>query len=246
MKNDICRFMFRHDLKKKLIIVTAVCAGIVCLLGILFMILRGEKVDNDMSNMVTAFVCVYTFVSVIGTVVKAHGMELCFNRSRRSGIKAIFAELLVMLPFNAALAVCCEYVLSKLSDGSIIGYDFKPVPSLLGLGSADGAAGVLAAFGFTMLMLYAISVLAMLLITVIFRIGKYAWVGFWVLYMLLIFSSDSLLNPFKKFASFIGVSTGVLALMGLILVSAAFTAAFILLYRKTELNKNAVGFARVS
>ena len=117
---------------------------------------------------------------------------------------------------------------------------------MLGLCGSDGVTGVLAAFGFTMLIIYAISVLAMLLITVIFRIGKYAWVGFWVLYMLLIFSSDSLLNPFKKFASFIGVSTGVLALMGLILVSAAFTAAFILLYRKTELNKNAVGFARAS
>ena len=85
-----------------------------------------------------------------------------------------------------------------------------------------------------------------MIMTIIYKFGKKAWVGFWILYMLLIFSSDSLLNPFKKFASFIGVSTGVLALMGLILVSAAFTAAFVLLYRKTEPNKNAVGFARVS
>ena len=246
MKNDLTRHMFRHDLKKKLIIVTAVCAGIVCLLGILFVIFRGEKVDNDMSNMVTAFVCVYTLVSVIGTVVKVHGMELCFNRSRKTGMKAIFAELLVMLPFNAALAVGCEYLLSKLSGGSIIGYDFNPVPSLLGLSSADGAAGVLASFGFILLALYAISMVSTMIMTIIYKFGKKAWVGFWILYMLLIFSSDSLLNPFKKFASVIGVSTGVLALMGLILVSAAFTAAFILLYRKTELNKNALGFARAS
>ena len=173
-------------------------------------------------------------------------MELCFNRSRKTGMKAIFAELAVIIPYNAVLAVACEYILSKVSGSSSFVYEFKTFPSMLGLCGSDGVTGVLAAFGFTMLMLYAISVLAMLLITVIFRIGKYAWVGFWVLYMLLIFSSDSLLNPFKKFASFIGVSTGVLALMGLILVSAAFTAAFILLYRKTELNKNAVGFARVS
>lgn len=238
--------MFRHDLKKKLIIVTAVCAGIVCLLGILFVIFRGEKVDNDMSNMVTAFVCVYTFVSVIGTVVKTHGMELCFNRSRRSGIKAIFAELLVMLPFNAALAVGCEYLLSKLSGGSIIGYDFKPVPSLLGLGSADGAAGVLASFGFILLALYAISMVSTMIMTIIYKFGKKAWIGFWILYMLMIFGSNSIANPFNRLAGFLGISTGLLALIALIFVSVLFTVLFILLYRKSEMGKDLLGFARAA
>lgn len=238
--------MFRHDLKKKLIIVTAVCAGIVCLLGILFVIFRGEKVDNDMSNMVTAFVCVYTLVSVIGTVVKTHGMELCFNRSRRSGIKAIFAELLVMLPFNAALAVGCEYLLSKLSGGSIIGYDFKPVPSLLGLSSADGAAGILAAFGFILLALYAISMVSTMIMTIIYKFGKKAWVGFWILYMLMIFGSNTIANPFNRLAGFLGISTGLLALIALIFVSVLFTVLFILLYRKSEMGKNLLGFARAA
>ena len=238
--------MFRHDLKKKLIIVTAVCAGIVCLLGILFVIFRGEKVDNDMSNMVTAFVCVYTLVSVIGTVVKVHGMELCFNRSRRSGIKAIFAELLVMLPFNAALAVGCEYLLSKLSGGSIIGYDFKPVPSLLGLSSADGAAGILAAFGFILLALYAISMVSTMIMTIIYKFGKKAWIGFWILYMLMIFGSNTIANPFNRLAGFLGISTGLLALIALIFVSVLFTVLFILLYRKSEMGKSLLGFARAA
>ena len=238
--------MFRRDLKKKLIIVTAVCAGIVCLLGILFVIFRGEKVDNDMSNMVTAFVCVYTLVSVIGTVVKVHGMELCFNRSRRSGIKAIFAELLVMLPFNAALAVGCEYLLSKLSGGSIIGYDFKPVPSLLGLSSADGAAGILAAFGFILLALYAISMVSTMIMTIIYKFGKKAWIGFWILYMLMIFGSNTIANPFNRLAGFLGISTGLLALIALIFVSVLFTVLFILLYRKSEMGKSLLGFARAA
>ncbi|MBQ2580392.1 MAG: hypothetical protein II574_02040 [Ruminococcus sp.] len=245
MKNDICRFMFRHDLKKRLIVITIISAVVTGFLSALILIF-GNSMEGQPSNVLTIIACFYTFAITFAVAARVHGMELCFNRSRKTGMKAIFAELAVIIPYNAVLAVACEYILSKVSGSSSFVYEFKTFPSMLGLCGSDGVTGVLAAFGFTMLMLYAISVLAMLLITVIFRIGKYAWVGFWVLYMLLIFSSDSLLNPFKKFASFIGVSTGVLALMGLILVSAAFTAAFILLYRKTELNKNAVGFARVS
>ena len=237
--------MFRHDLKKRLIVITIISAVVTVFLSALILIF-GNSMEGQPSNVLTIIACFYTFAITFAVAARVHGMELCFNRSRKTGMKAIFAELAVIIPYNAVLAVACEYILSKVSGSSSFVYEFKTFPSMLGLCGSDGVTGVLAAFGFTMLMLYAISVLAMLLITVIFRIGKYAWVGFWVLYMLLIFSSDSLLNPFKKFASFIGVSTGVLALMGLILVSAAFTAAFILLYRKTELNKNAVGFARVS
>ena len=238
--------MLRHDLKKRFITFTAVCAGIVCLFSILFMIFTGGKSDSDMSNVITVFACVYTFVSVIGIVVKVHGMELCFNRSRISGIKAVFAELLIVIPFNAVIAIACEYVLSKNSRDSIIWYEFKPFLSLLGLGSADGAAGILASFGLMLLVLYAISMVAALIMTIIYKFGKMAWVGFWIVYMLLIFGADEFTKPFKKFASVIGVSTGVLALMGIILVSVVFTVLFILLYRKTELNKNALGFARAS
>lgn len=245
MKNDICRFMFRHDLKKRLIVITIISAVVTGFLSALILIF-GNSMEGQPSNVLTIIACFYTFAITFAVAARVHGMELCFNRSRKTGMKAIFAELAVIIPYNAVLAVACEYILSKVSGSSSFVYEFKTFPSMLGLCGSDGVTGVLAAFGFTMLMLYAISVLAMLLITVIFRIGKYAWVGFWVLYMLLIFSSDSLLNPFKKFASFIGVSTGVLALMGLILVSAVFTVLFILLYRKTELNKNAVGFARAS
>ena len=245
MKNDICRFMFRHDLKKRIIVYSVICAVVTGIISLVILIF-GDSMEGQPSNVLTIIACFYTFAITFGIVSRVHGMELCFNRSRKTGMKAIFAEIAVLIPYNAMLAVACEYIVSKVSGSCSFVYEFKTFPSMLGLCGSDGVTGVLAALGFLILALYAISVLAMLLITVIFRVGKYAWVGFWVLYMLLIFSSDSLLNPFKKFASFIGVSTGVLALMGLILVSAAFTAAFILIYRKTELNKNAVGFARAS
>ena len=245
MKNDICRFMFRHDLKKRLIVITIISAAVTGFLSALILIF-GDSMEGQPSNVLTIIAFVYTFAITFAIVAKAHGSELCFNRSRKTGMKAIFAEIAVLIPYNAMLAVACEYIVSKVSGSSSFVYEFKTFPSMLGLCGSEGVTGVLAAFGFTMLMIYAISALAMLLITVIFRVGKYAWVGFWVLYMLLIFSSDSLLNPFKKFASFIGVSTGVLALMGLILVSVVFTVLFILLYRKTELNKSALGFARAS
>ena len=224
MKNDICRFMFRHDLKKRLIVITIISAVVTGFLSALILIF-GDSMEGQPSNVLTIIAFVYTFAITFAIVAK---------------------KLAVLIPYNAMLAVACEYIVSKVSGSSSFVYEFKTFPSMLGLCGSDGVTGVLAALGFTMLMLYAISVLAMLLITVIFRIGKYAWVGFWVLYMLLIFSSDSLLNPFKKFASFIGVSTGVLALMGIILVSVVFTVLFILLYRKTELNKSALGFARAS
>ena len=245
MKNDICRFMFRHDLKKRIIVYSVICAVVTGIISLVILIF-GDSMEGQPSNVLTIIACFYTFAITFGIVSRVHGMELCFNRSRKTGMKAIFAEIAVLIPYSAMLAVACEYIVSKVSGSSSFVYEFKTFPSMLGLCGSDGVTGVLAALGFLILALYAISVLAMLLITVIFRVGKYAWVGFWVLYMLLIFSSDSLLNPFKKFASFIGVSTGVLALMGLILVSAAFTAAFILIYRKTELNKNALGFARAS
>ena len=238
--------MLRHDLKKRFITFTAVCAGIVCLLSILFMIFTGGKSDSDMSNVITVFACVYTFVSVIGIVVKVHGMELCFNRSRISGIKAVFAELLIVIPFNAVIAIACEYVLSKNSGDSIIWYEFKPFLSLLGLSSANGAAGILASFGLLLLVLYAISMVAALIMTIIYKFGKKAWIGFWILYMLMIFGSNSIANPFNRLAGFLGISTGLLALIALIFVSVLFTVLFILLYRKSEMGKSLMGFARAA
>ena len=245
MKNDICRFMFRHDLKKRLIVITIINAVVTGFLSALILIF-GDSMEGQPSNVLTIIACVYTFAITFAIVAKAHGSELCFNRSRISGIKAVFAELLIVIPFNAVIAIACEFVLSKNSRDSIIWYEFKPFLSLLGLGSADGAAGILASFGLMLLVLYAISMVAALIMTIIYKFGKMAWVGFWIVYMLLIFGADEFTKPFKKFASVIGVSTGVLALMGIILVSVVFTVLFILLYRKTELNKNALGFARAS
>lgn len=246
MKNDILRYMLRHDLKKRFITFTAVCAGIVCLFSILFMIFTGGKSDSDMSNVITVFACVYTFVSVIGIVVKVHGMELCFNRSRISGIKAVFAELLIVIPFNAVIAIACEYVLSKHSGDSIIWYEFKPFLSLLGLGSTDGAAGILASFGLMLLVLYAISMVAALIMTMIYKFGKMAWVGFWIVYMLLIFGADVFTRPFKRFAGFLGISTGMLALFSIIFAALLFTVLFVILYRKSEMGKSLLKFAKAA
>lgn len=239
-------YSFRTMLKKHLIIstvVTAVVLGMIALFAAVFQ--NVEKDGSELSNVSTPVLMIIGFLWTFHIGYKNYSLSLCFNCSRRSAIKSVYAVMLVNVLYTSTLIIASEFAISAISDHFGFNYQFRPLVDLFRIEEYNGAEDLLLAFGFQLLFCYFVFVVAVLVMALALRIGKWAWMGFWVFYMLVFFAGSNLVNGLESAADKIcitlGIDKGFGLVVFLVLLSGLLTWLSVKLFKKTELNRSFLG-----
>ncbi len=244
MKNDLVRYTVKKGTVPNMI-VTAVVSAVIALAVIIIAAIFGDvdKDDNTIHNITTAFVMFWGFISSFAVCTASFNSSICFNRSRKSAIKAAFISLLISTVVCSAVNLGIEAVVAGFSKTFDFNYSFTPLIKAFGVLKVNNdVGGLLLAYGFHMLLYYLVSVTGMLIMCACMKFGKWAWIGFWGVYMLVFLLGKSVVKGFKEFTVNAFGSVGMTVLCLAIVLSALFTVLTILLMRKTELNKKTLLF----
>lgn len=241
MKNDLTRYMLREHFKSS-VLVSAVIAGFMSLFFIILALVIGETDDKSVNNFITIILLVWGgFVSSIGAGINGINMSIYMNRSRKTAVKSIFTMILLICAVTAAIAVAAEGLAAGVAHTQGFGYAFKPL--LYAGRETDTQIGfltVICAYAFDVLALFAVSVASLFIVAASMTFGKWVWIGWWVIYMLLISAGKTIFRSVGGFAKDIFGSAGGAALAALIITAVAFTVADIMIIKKTELKKSAL------
>ena len=239
MKKDLTKYLMKENFTST-VLWTAIISTAVSLVFIILALCIGDTGDGEkLHNFVTLIVMFWSaFVCSIGVAIVGINTSIYMNRSRKTAAKAIIITIIASVLACSAIALAAEGAISLVSNSTGFGYAFRPL--LLSGDQAFGIKTVLVSYGFNVLLYYAVSVVSVFLVSISMKFGKWAWIGWWVIYMLIMSTGKSIITSIGSFAKDIFGSTGAAVLAILIITAVVFTAADILLIRKTELKKNAL------
>lgn len=242
-KNVLLRHSISTDLKKHIIIsvaVTAAIVGFIALIGALV----GEGSDSKLLNGPTVVMLVVGFVWTISMVNRSFYYALCFNCSRKTAARSVFAITGINVLFTCALSILAELSIVGISDIFHFGYRFKPMIEVMGVMKYEGLEDLVPVFGFQLLFFYFIFVTAMLVMALILRVGKWTWMGFWIFYMLLFLGGNAVADALKAASEDFGIDLGSGALVMIIVLSVLFSFLFVKLFRKAEMSNSFMGISK--
>ncbi len=240
-------YTLRTSFKKYVILTTAVTAGVIGFIALLAALVKdGADDKTKVSYIPTVVLTVIGFIWTINLVNQSHTLSLCFNRSRKTALKSIFAVTFLNVLFSSVLVIASELAVTGIAEHFGFGYEFKPLMQVLGLMKYNGAVDIIPALAFQLLFSCFVFAVAMFVMGMILRIGKWAWIGFWVFYMLLFFAGSEIVDVLKKASDSLGHDflggSGVAVLLAVL--SAVFIFLFIRLFRKSEMNNSFMGIAK--
>lgn len=239
MKNELTKYMMNEHFKSNVIWSAIISAAVSLVFIILALCVGDAGSDEKLHNFVTIIIMIWSaFVCSIGIAITGINMSINMNRSRKTAVKAMFITVLATVLTCSAIALAAEGIIALVSHSTGFDYAFRPL--LLSGDAALGIDTILLSYGSNVLLYYAVSVASVFLVSISMKFGKWAWIGWWVIYMLIMSTGKSIITSIGSFAKDIFGSTGAAVLAILIITAVVFTAADILLIRKTELKKNAL------
>lgn len=240
MKNDLTKYMMKKNFKTNVIWSAIISAAVSLVFIILAVCIRGTADGEEELNNFATFIILFfsSFICSAGVCVVGINMSINMNRSRKTAVKAMFTTVIAAVVVCSGLALAAEVAIALVSNSTGFVYKFKP---LFLSGDADfGIDTVLISYCVNVLLYYAVSVATMFIVCSAMKFGKWVWIGWWVIYMLLISAGKTIFRSVGGFAKDIFGSVGGAALAALIITAVAFTVADIMIIKKTELKKSAL------
>lgn len=240
MKNDLTKYMMKKNFKTNVIWSAIISAAVSLVFIILAVCIRGTADGEEELNNFATFIILFfsSFICSAGVCVVGINMSINMNRSRKTAVKAMFTTVIAAVVVCSGLALAAEVSIALVSNSTGFVYKFKP---LFLSGNAEfGIDTVLISYCINVLLYYAVSVATMFIVCSTMKFGKWVWIGWWVIYMLLISAGKTIFRSVGGFAKDIFGSVGGAALAALIITAVAFTVADIMIIKKTELKKSAL------
>ena len=154
MKNDLVRYTVKKGTVPN-IVITAVVSAVIALVIIIIAAIFGDvdKDDKTIHNITTIFVMFWGFISSLALCTASINSSICFNRSRKSAIKAVFVSLLMLTVVCSAVNLGIEAVIAGFSKTFDFNYSFTPLIKAFGvLNVNNDVGGILITYGFHMLL----------------------------------------------------------------------------------------------
>ncbi len=240
MKNDLTKYMMKKNFKTNVIWSAIISAAVSLVFIILAVCIRGTADGEEELNNFATFIILFfsSFICSAGVCVVGINMSINMNRSRKTAIKAMFTTVIAAVVVCSGLALAAEVAIALVSNSTGFVYKFKP---LFLSGNAEfGIDTVLISYCVNVLLYYAVSVATIFIVCSTMKFRKWVWIGWWVIYMLLISAGKTIFRSVGGFAKDIFGSAGGAALAALIITAVAFTVADIMIIKKTELKKSAL------
>lgn len=245
MKNAMLGYILKYDLKRRLtgcVILGTLAAVLATVIAI---IVNGDSDAHGLNNFSTSAMLFWSFGTTCMTASVALQSSVCFNRSRSSVIKSLMLTIAVSVVLVSCLSFAFEALIMKITDNWDLGYKFLPLVKAFEITSdVSGFTGMLAAFAFQMLFCFLICICAVLFICIFYRAGKWAWIGFWVFYMLIMFTGKEVFSGVGSGAVKLFGSAGNAVLAAVAILTVAFTAVSVVLLKKHELRKNLISLVK--
>lgn len=246
MKNDLTRYLLRDNFKSTVIITAIIAAVVSLILSVLAIWIGDAASEEKIHNVVTVVLIIWSaFVCSMGVGIMGINMSIFMNRSRKTAVKSIFLTVFLCMLVCSAVALAAEGVIAGVSSTTGFGYLFRPLVKVFDITDVNtDFLGIVISYAFNVLLFYTVSVAALFLIAASMKFGKWFWIGWWIVYMLIMVAGKSIVKALYTFANDVLGGSGYAKLAAIMLAAAVFSVLDILLIRKTELKKSALMWAQ--